>query len=162
MFIFPNLHSIAQKSNPASILLHFAQVSYSILPHLIPLLFPLMDPLAFFNVITIIIFIIIIILIVIIIIILIIIVATVVVVVSPANRAFQEGHGAKRHGVDWTTGKVPALPRVRRRRSHDQTLVCFSSCTMVENREKHRQNSHRIIHCPTSEGVSEVSERANE
>ena len=34
--------------------------------------------------------------------------------------------------------------------------------TMVENRKKHRQNSHPIIHFPTSEGVSEVSERANE
>ena len=33
---------------------------------------------------------------------------------------------------------------------------------MVENRKKHRQNSHPIIHCLTSEGVSEVSERANE
>ena len=29
---------------------------------------------------------------------------------------------------------------------------------MVENRKKHRQNSHPIINCPTSEGVSE---RAN-
>ena len=37
------------------------------------------------------------------------------------------------------------------------------SFTMVENvKKKHRQNSHLIIHCPTSEGVSEVSERANE
>ena len=34
--------------------------------------------------------------------------------------------------------------------------------TMVENGKKHRQNSHLIIHFPTSEGVSEVSERANE
>ena len=34
--------------------------------------------------------------------------------------------------------------------------------TMVENRKKHRQNSHLIIHCPKSEGVSGVSERANE
>ena len=34
--------------------------------------------------------------------------------------------------------------------------------TMVKNRKKHRQNSHLIIHFPTSEGVSEVSERANE
>ena len=34
-------------------------------------------------------------------------------------------------------------------------------CTMVENKKKHRQNSHPIIHCPTREGVSEVSERAN-
>ena len=35
---------------------------------------------------------------------------------------------------------------------------------MVENEKKHRQNSHLIIHFPTSEGVSEVSgasERAN-
>jgi len=36
------------------------------------------------------------------------------------------------------------------------------SDTMVENGIKHRQNSHLIIHFPTSEGVSEVSERANE
>ena len=36
------------------------------------------------------------------------------------------------------------------------------SCTMVENRKRHRQNSHPIIQCPTSEGVSEVSKRANE
>ena len=28
--------------------------------------------------------------------------------------------------------------------------------------KKHRQNSHPIIHCPTSEGVSEVSERTSE
>ena len=28
--------------------------------------------------------------------------------------------------------------------------------------KKHRKNSHLIIHCPTSEGVSEVSERASE
>ena len=34
--------------------------------------------------------------------------------------------------------------------------------TMVENGKKHRQNSHLINHFPTSEGVSEVSERANE
>ena len=27
---------------------------------------------------------------------------------------------------------------------------------------KNRQNSNPIIHCPTSEGVSEMSERANE
>ena len=33
---------------------------------------------------------------------------------------------------------------------------------MVENGTKHRQNSHLIIHCPTSKGVSEVSEQANE
>ena len=33
---------------------------------------------------------------------------------------------------------------------------------MVENGKKYRQNSHLIIHCPTSEGVSEVSERTSE
>ena len=27
--------------------------------------------------------------------------------------------------------------------------------------KKHRMNSHLINHCPTNEGVSEVSERAN-
>ena len=36
------------------------------------------------------------------------------------------------------------------------------NCNMVENGKKHRQNSHLIIRFPTSEGVSEVSERANE
>ena len=33
---------------------------------------------------------------------------------------------------------------------------------MVENGKKHRQNSHLIIHCPTSKGVSEVSEGVSE
>ena len=33
---------------------------------------------------------------------------------------------------------------------------------MVQNRKKHRKNSHLIIHCPTSEGVSEVSEGVSE
>ena len=37
----------------------------------------------------------------------------------------------------------------------------FALGCMVENRKKHRQNSHLIIHCPTSEEVSEASERAN-
>jgi len=32
---------------------------------------------------------------------------------------------------------------------------------MGQNREKHRVNSCLIIHCSTSEGVSEVSERAS-
>ena len=38
----------------------------------------------------------------------------------------------------------------------------FLPFTIVENGKKHRQNSHLINHCPTSEGVSEVSERASE
>ena len=40
------------------------------------------------------------------------------------------------------------------------TLSVFaflSLSTMGQNREKHRINSHPIIHCPTNEGVSEVS-----
>ena len=37
----------------------------------------------------------------------------------------------------------------------------FHPFTLVENWKKYRQNSHLINHCPTSEGVSEVSERAN-
>ena len=41
------------------------------------------------------------------------------------------------------------------------TLKNFPPFTMVENRKKHRQNSHPIIHCPMSEGVSKVSEQAN-
>ena len=36
----------------------------------------------------------------------------------------------------------------------------FSLWSKIE--KKHRQNSHPIIHCPMSEGISEVSERANE
>ena len=38
----------------------------------------------------------------------------------------------------------------------------FLPPTMVENRKKNRQNSHPIFHFPTSEGVSEVSERVDE
>ena len=34
--------------------------------------------------------------------------------------------------------------------------------TMSQKREKHRINSHQIIHFPKSEGVTKVSERANE
>ena len=46
--------------------------------------------------------------------------------------------------------------------SHSLHIQNLSSPgTVVENGKKHRQNSHLIIHCPTSEGVSKVSERAN-
>ena len=44
----------------------------------------------------------------------------------------------------------------------EMTHVALFLDTMVENRKKHRQNNNLIIHFPTSEGVSEVSERANE
>ena len=33
---------------------------------------------------------------------------------------------------------------------------------MVQNRKKHGKNSHRMIHFPTSKGVSEVSKQVNE
>ena len=42
------------------------------------------------------------------------------------------------------------------------TDFSFFSYTMGQNREKHRKNSHLIIHSSTSKGVSEVSEQANE
>ena len=35
-------------------------------------------------------------------------------------------------------------------------------CTMVENRKKHRQNSHLIIHFTTSERCERTSERTSE
>ena len=38
----------------------------------------------------------------------------------------------------------------------------FNQCTMIQNSKKHRINTHPIMHSPTSEGVSKVSERANE
>ena len=41
---------------------------------------------------------------------------------------------------------------------HGFGLFLRQRSTMVQNRKKH----HPIIHCPTSSGVSEVSERANE
>ena len=36
------------------------------------------------------------------------------------------------------------------------------ACTVGQNTRKHRTNSYPIIHCPTCERVSEMSERANE
>ena len=41
-------------------------------------------------------------------------------------------------------------------------FVTGKTCTMGQNREKHLINSHLINYCPTSEGVSGVSERAHE
>ena len=38
---------------------------------------------------------------------------------------------------------------------------CIYRGTEGQNREKHRMNTHPIIHCPTSKGVSEMSERAS-
>ena len=49
------------------------------------------------------------------------------------------------------TPSVP-LPQLRQLRH----------CTMVQKRKLHRKNSNPIIHFPTSEGVSEVSERTSE
>ena len=38
------------------------------------------------------------------------------------------------------------------------TYTAYRQYTMVQNGQKHRIDSHLIIHCPTSEGVSEASE----
>ena len=50
-------------------------------------------------------------------------------------------------------------------RESDATLVLDVigklDSTLVQNRRKHRNNSHPIIQCPTSEGVSKVSKRAS-
>ena len=35
--------------------------------------------------------------------------------------------------------------------------IYFGYCTVFQNGKKYRQNSHLKNHCPTSEGVSEVS-----
>ena len=43
-----------------------------------------------------------------------------------------------------------------------ETVVKKAKDTMVENRKKRRHNSNLINHFPTSEGVSQVSEQANE
>ena len=40
--------------------------------------------------------------------------------------------------------------------------IIHSSILLWARKEKNRINSHLIIHCATSEGVSKVSERANE
>ena len=47
-------------------------------------------------------------------------------------------------------------------KKENKTMLRKKRSTMVENKKKHRQNSHLIIVFPTSEGVSEVSERASE
>ena len=60
---------------------------------------------------------------------------------------------------DETKGAVPsALPTPKSAKNNEELF----KDTMVENGIRHRQNSHLIIHFLTSEGVSEVSERANE
>ena len=72
---------------------------------------------------------------------------------SNHSRARERMSGASERTIKWPSTAVPILG-------------CFEpwcgSSTMVENRKKHRQNSNLIIPFPTSEGVSEVSERANE
>ena len=56
-----------------------------------------------------------------------------------------------------------------RKRGKRSVVVCLQSFelvsslpyTMVQNSKQHRVNSHPIIHCPTSERVSELSMQAN-
>ena len=43
-----------------------------------------------------------------------------------------------------------------------KSMISVLHSTMGQNREKHRINSYLIICFPISEGVSEVSEQANE
>ena len=60
-------------------------------------------------------------------------------------------------------GRVPrGAPEGRCKRRGAEIGCVNYHRTMSQNREKHRINNHLINHCPTSEGVSEVSERANE
>ena len=58
-----------------------------------------------------------------------------------------------RQSIDHTIfgGFIEEILRLRLRKS----AAYFRYDTMVENRKKHRQNSHLINHCPTSERVSE-------
>ena len=46
--------------------------------------------------------------------------------------------------------------------SHWMRFNAPGHCTMGQNRKKHRIHSYPINHSPTSKGVSEVSERAND
>ena len=55
-------------------------------------------------------------------------------------------------------GKLETHPE-----AHHDFWACldFEERTMVENGKQHRQNTHKVIHFPTSQGVSDVSEQAN-
>ena len=55
--------------------------------------------------------------------------------------------------------KPKTIPKWKKRETEGWTWL--EEGTAGQNRGKHRQNSHPIINCPTSEGVSEVSERTN-
>ena len=66
----------------------------------------------------------------------------------PKSRAF--------HGRMIPTETSNAVPWVQQRPTH------MDRSTMGQNRKKYRIDSHLINHCPTSEGVNEVSERASE
>ena len=46
--------------------------------------------------------------------------------------------------------------------SHSKLVSGVGDCTMVENGKKHRQNSHIMIHFPTSERCERTSERTIE
>ena len=55
----------------------------------------------------------------------------------------------------------PQRARRRSRLPRRWTLQLSSYFTMIQNRKKHRIDSHLIIHFPTSEEVSEVSKRVS-
>ena len=46
--------------------------------------------------------------------------------------------------------------------SDNITVEYHSTMRWTRVEKEHRINSHLIIHCPTTEGVSKVSERTNE
>ena len=68
-------------------------------------------------------------------------------------------HFASKLCIFWA--KILHIPHQDPRPSFDTRLAEWHQSTMVENRKKHRFHSH-LSHFPTREGVSKVSERANE
>ena len=79
------------------------------------------------------------------------------VMTSPKNLANMPGNCRKLDFHKWFTHLT-----VQKRNVPPPVPFRLSPPTMGQKRRKHRINSHLINHCPTSEGVSEVSERANE
>ena len=60
-----------------------------------------------------------------------------------------------------STGVIKG-PRLYGESKKEDMPMGIRHSTMGQKRKKHRMNSHPIIHFPTSEGVSEMSEQANE
>ena len=54
------------------------------------------------------------------------------------------------------------VPGKKKRKMETEKSPEILHGTIVPNRKRCRKNSHLVNHCPTSEGVSEVSKQANE